>query len=623
MRYSTGNPVGPDGSSSPFDLHDNAANIDVWANDRSRMTWPDRLGVSRKTWAGLEQQVTDYLIAQGYESVYLAYGAGVIVERQTQLVQKDGELYRVADAEDLPLTLSGDWTADAAKLQAVGDQALRQLLSSPGGDNLVRHDSSETVNQAIEWRTVATVEKWGAVGDGVTDDSQAFRDMYAETGTLILREGAYKADVLLTGNIVVVGAGNPHISEDKTMLVGGTRIIGKLLIRSNNAYLRNFGVDAGSASGLPVGTEGFVCDAIEYETGVFLDAANITTLGRDSMNTTHGFLFEGYEGFRVSNITVGLRYYGVVCKSRNGRIDGVRHVDIGGCGVFAKSDVPDFAGFVDGTIQNVSINDVAGTTQEGLTDCVGVYVLASSTLLRNVDVSNVRQTFGRAPLAIVGGFGTTYCIGVTFDQIVGDRTNVVVDMGGTLFDINGGLIRGDDYSSGYIFRIGTAVTNWHIGTAVGSITNPAITGTDAFFAFGTGGWDHIQVRNGVLLSGGQVAPHVSGVAPGTISGDVHFLSDGLLAVQDGWATTDAKGRSLNGTVYLSGTVDAATATSQIIASNKLVLPTEIQYYTVPTEKAGVWGSGVVRVWLNGIVLISPAPTSDLKVHLSGISWQIP
>lgn len=137
MRYETGNPVEPDGSSDPRDLYDNAGIIDVWATDRNKLSAPDRLGVSRKTWHGLEQQVTDYLIAQGYESVYLTYGASVVVERQTQLVQRDGELYRVMNAADVPLTLTGDWAIDAPKLQAVGDAALRQALAGSSGAGLV------------------------------------------------------------------------------------------------------------------------------------------------------------------------------------------------------------------------------------------------------------------------------------------------------------------------------------------------------------------------------------------------------------------------------------------------------------------------------------------------------
>lgn len=144
MRYNTGNPVGPDGSNSPFDLYDNSGIIDLL------LTGPlgeylDRLGVPLKSWRGIMQQVTDYLIDQSYESVYLTYSAGVVVERQTQLVQRAGELYRVMNASDIPLTLTGTWAADAPKLQAVGDAALRQALASSTGATFV-HRGSSTVD---------------------------------------------------------------------------------------------------------------------------------------------------------------------------------------------------------------------------------------------------------------------------------------------------------------------------------------------------------------------------------------------------------------------------------------------------------------------------------------------
>ncbi|WP_367237181.1 right-handed parallel beta-helix repeat-containing protein [Pseudomonas sp. Rh2] len=136
MRYNTGNPVGADGSSSPFDLHDNSGNIDVWTNDRSKRTWPDRLGADRKTYHGMEQDFIEFLARQGYESVFLTYGAGVTIDRQTQLVQRDGELYRIADIADLPLTLTGTWSTDAANLLAVGDASVRQaLVQSPATGN--------------------------------------------------------------------------------------------------------------------------------------------------------------------------------------------------------------------------------------------------------------------------------------------------------------------------------------------------------------------------------------------------------------------------------------------------------------------------------------------------------
>lgn len=124
--YDTGNPV-PSGDAR--DRFDNTQTLDELINS-PLSTARSRLGVPLKTWAGIQQQVTAYLIAQGYESVYLVYGAGVVVQRQTQLVQRSGELYRVMNAASIPLTLTGDWATDAPKLQAVGDAALRPIVNS-------------------------------------------------------------------------------------------------------------------------------------------------------------------------------------------------------------------------------------------------------------------------------------------------------------------------------------------------------------------------------------------------------------------------------------------------------------------------------------------------------------
>ncbi len=148
MRYNTGNPVGPDGSSDPRDLYDTAGIADLLLNGPLG-EYLSRLGVPLRSWRGIMQQVTDYLIAQGYESVYLEYGPGVIVERQTQLVQRSGELYRVFDMADLPLSLTGVWSTDSPKLMAIGDAALRQILSSPAGSEYIGHHD-KTVKQVLD-----------------------------------------------------------------------------------------------------------------------------------------------------------------------------------------------------------------------------------------------------------------------------------------------------------------------------------------------------------------------------------------------------------------------------------------------------------------------------------------
>ena len=167
MRYNTGNPVGPDGSSSPFDLHDNAGNLDIAVNG-TVLTWADRLGAIRKSWAGLQDQVSQFLIDIGYESVHLIYAAGVVVERPTQLVERNGFLYRVKEQADLPLTLTGDWSLDSPKLLSVYDEALR-------------HDLSETDDRGVllvgNANKVINISQWGCVsGADISVPLQAAAD---------------------------------------------------------------------------------------------------------------------------------------------------------------------------------------------------------------------------------------------------------------------------------------------------------------------------------------------------------------------------------------------------------------------------------------------------------------
>lgn len=200
MRYNTGNPVGPDGSSSPFDLNDNSGILDVWMTDKEKLSAPDRLGVDRKTWAGIEKQVTDYLVASGYESNYLLYAAGVVVQRQTQLVQRGVDLYRVMNASDIPLTLTGTWATDAPKLQAVGDATLRQALAGENGtDNIGLRGGTVTT----AFGKVIRPEQFpvaGAVGVG---NAAADTAAWQAAANALQNGGKFKAegDYLINGQI--------------------------------------------------------------------------------------------------------------------------------------------------------------------------------------------------------------------------------------------------------------------------------------------------------------------------------------------------------------------------------------------------------------------------------------
>ncbi|NNA48625.1 SGNH/GDSL hydrolase family protein [Pseudomonas lactis] len=164
MRYNTGNPVEPDGSSDPRDLYDNTKTIDKLVNG-PELTWLGRLGKTLKTWAGMEKEFSDLIARSGYESIYVQYEAAAVVDRPTQLVQREGDLYRVTDQASLPLTLTGVWATDAPRLTAVGDASLRAALAEPDGASLVESvfgslDSAiQTIPVGFEYSSAA--KPWG------------------------------------------------------------------------------------------------------------------------------------------------------------------------------------------------------------------------------------------------------------------------------------------------------------------------------------------------------------------------------------------------------------------------------------------------------------------------------
>lgn len=166
--YNTGNAVG---STDPRDLYDNAENMDLLSVGAD-MEYPDRLGVPRKSWAGMEQDFDQaqsdrqasyeaWLAAAGFESTHLTYidGQPLTVERPTQLIDYDGSVYRVKMPANFPVALSGTWADDSALLTDVGDQALRDDLAAPTGADEIGYGNRTVANaldEALEERPIPT-----------------------------------------------------------------------------------------------------------------------------------------------------------------------------------------------------------------------------------------------------------------------------------------------------------------------------------------------------------------------------------------------------------------------------------------------------------------------------------
>ncbi|QOE09560.1 hypothetical protein IE322_05725 [Pseudomonas asiatica] len=176
MRYNTGNPVGPDGSSSPFDLHDNAGIADQLVTGTERQ-YPNRIGVPIRSFNGMNRdfdesqaaredefsqaqderdaQYQQKLTAMGW-LVIGDYAAGLTISTGDQVFKYEGEYYKPKASTALPYTTTGVWANESNKFLSVGDGVLRQELAQPTGDTLVKTRSGRTQRQKNdEWVSVA------------------------------------------------------------------------------------------------------------------------------------------------------------------------------------------------------------------------------------------------------------------------------------------------------------------------------------------------------------------------------------------------------------------------------------------------------------------------------------
>lgn len=91
--YATNNSVG---STDPRDLYDNAQNFDHLMLDMVNEEWPDRLGIPRKTWFGLQTMVQEAASSFGFiilSGVSFTTGATVNLN-EVLLDDTTGEYYQ-------------------------------------------------------------------------------------------------------------------------------------------------------------------------------------------------------------------------------------------------------------------------------------------------------------------------------------------------------------------------------------------------------------------------------------------------------------------------------------------------------------------------------------------------
>lgn len=506
----------------------------------------------------------------------------------------------------------------------VQDLAVVNILAK--GGSLVGY-RGRTVTSKLDERL--TVHDFGAIGDGVANDQPAFLAMFAYAGGVRFNlEKRYRVGALaLTGNSVfVIGEGTPSERSDETALERGSILLGSLTVRYNYGWIENFGLDAGSASGYPNGTEGLVLDALVGTEAEYLYFDGIITLGNDPMTTTHSVLFEGAKKFHFMRPRVLRRYYGVVCKSRHGFIENVTYSNIGGPAVYTKSDTPDVGGFVaDASVTDVTVRGVRGKGYASSADACGVYVHASTLAISDVHVEDVDHYGRGGGLRIYGGVAPVFASGITFDNISSNGSEAVMFFGET-YDTPGGTIRSSNSESGKVFKTGGQTNGWRIEHAYNTVSLPGILGGVIADIGGSGSWGSIHNRNGAVSM--QTVAYAVGVTNGSLSGNVKHLQEGTLTLSGGSWSAGAVAPTVeigaDNNFSLHGGVLNAVATNATITNVLPFGPLQPQKYIVPgTNGSDVDITVIVELTSSSITLILPTLSlANIKtIDLSSISWK--
>lgn len=259
MTFNTGNNVP---STDPRDLYDNAENLDKLVNGADPF-YADRKGVLRESWAGMkntfdtsqsgrenafalsqvgkEARFQAFLVSSGYVSKG-NYAANVVLAERNEYVAVNAAttgtspgLYRPNASATLPLTLTGTWATDSANMVLLGDDVLRQELGAESGASLVGYRAplagavARTIQQVLLDRAVS-VKDFGAVGDGVADDTAAIQACVNASQVVFFPAGTY----LVSSSIVATNRTLIGVEKTTSVLKAAPGLNAAVVYLTNN-----------------------------------------------------------------------------------------------------------------------------------------------------------------------------------------------------------------------------------------------------------------------------------------------------------------------------------------------------------------------------------------------------
>jgi len=432
------------------------------------------------------------------------------------------------------------WTADNVTTgTAAAVTAVESYLASSTGANLVGFQSTgagavvTTVGAVL--RREQTVEDFGAVGDGVTNDNAAFVAMLAATGgTIRMLHKEYKVNQLnITGyaQVTIIGEAMPQPNAALTQLQNGTVFIGGIYVEANNVHVENFGLDFGTGRTVTA-VDGIVLNAKPGEIGNVAYVKSVSSLGIGGTFLSHGVLVQGYEYGTVQDVFSANHGYGVVVKGRNTIIDTIHIRDVIQAGVFVKGDYGIPAGGVgDGSVVRVIVNNVITNLQATNTVATGVWITPPTAPASQVLVSNVHQLYGKTPVSVFSSAAGPYyanLVGVT--NVMSESAQYGFIMTGVTNNVQINNLTAINPLTGTAIYMDLTTANYTINNVNIVVNNASITSDTCMSLYGSGSFDNITVTNGFRqMKIGLNQADLTYIKTGVISGDCFIQNEGSLA----------------------------------------------------------------------------------------------
>ncbi len=335
-------------SNNPNDLLFNVEKLDEVVSGTGQY-YTDRLGVNRRTLAGIDASADNVLNSIGYE-VPVGYADGISLTTTSQTVEYNGVVY-APKSSALPFTTGG--TFETAKFRAIQVTDAQYLNYTPAGTGAVDTTVQSKLRELVSVKDFKCADGLPVQGDGVHDDttgiqaaidyalSKYVRVVNSSGGTfpavmvkVVFPPGVYKTSGTLTTNTgsyatcVLDGQGQACIYYTGVGKAIYLRPIDPgLPLMTTPSQIRNLtfrgaGTKQGTAIYLETMTNGTVynCNIYNFDVGIRISGAEAydIDLGQQAIDTcNYGIIIEQSANQIRPNLCVIRNAYFINCSDKS------------------------------------------------------------------------------------------------------------------------------------------------------------------------------------------------------------------------------------------------------------------------------------------------------------------